>query len=291
MSSAAVGSLWRVWAAWLASAVVVGVSGCHLGEPVNPSFDLSRRAARAELRAMAENPRPFARPVVVLSGWLDPGLAERSLVRQLRELTTEDQRIVGVSFFGVGSFEACRRRVLRRVRAELMDDSDRGLPAVDVVAFSMGGLVARLAAEPAPIEGAGAGTAPASERLRIERLYTISTPHRGAELAKLPSLDRKVRRMKPGSAFLARLNGEAFSGQRLVPYVRLGDGIVGAANAAPPGRTAWWVPTPLFANAHNACEDPRLIADIARRLRGEPSLTNPPPAPLPDADRGTSERE
>jgi hypothetical protein len=69
-----------------------------------------------------------------------------------------------------------------------------------------------------------------------------------------------------------------------VPYVRLGDRIVGADHAAPAGRVAWWVPNPPMELAHvGASGDPRVRADVARRLRGETPLTKTPPAAVPGA--------
>jgi hypothetical protein len=44
------------------------------------------------------------------------------------------------------------------------------------------------------------------------------------------------------------------------------------------------VPGKPFQDAHlMAMADPRIIADVARRLRGEPPLTSDPPEPLPPA--------
>ena len=94
--------------------------------------------------------------------------------------------------------------------------------------------------------------------------------------------------MRAASAFLQRLEqAEAATAEddyELVPYVRLGDRIVGTHNAARAGTTAWWLPNPPLNFAHFAVNrDPRVRADVARRLRGEPPLTKTPPAPVPGA--------
>jgi hypothetical protein len=66
-------------------------------------------------------------------------------------------------------------------------------------------------------------------------------------------------------------------------YVRLDDAVVGEANAAPPGETAWWVPNRALQHSHvHAYKDPRIVADIARRLRGETPYATEPPAQLPE---------
>ena len=65
-------------------------------------------------------------------------------------------------------------------------------------------------------------------------------------------------------------------------YICLGDPIIGDANAAVPGETAWWVPdAPLTTPHTGAFFDPRIMADIARRLRDEPALAHFPPSTLP----------
>ena len=90
--------------------------------------------------------------------------------------------------------------------------------------------------------------------------------------------------MRAESGFMLRLN-EALStaGYPIYPYVRLNDVIVGPANAAPPGTTAWWVDNPPLQPGHIAATtDPRIEADIFRRLRGETPYTLSPPSPLPD---------
>jgi hypothetical protein len=122
----------------------------------------------------------------------------------------------------------------------------------------------------------------------MARLFTISTPHRGADLADLPALFGRLQLdMRERSDFLARLNRRNDAGTEqgryeLVPYTRLGDGVVGSHNTAPPGHTPLWVPNLPLEPSHLAgFTDPRIVADIARRLRGEPPLATGPPAPLP----------
>jgi pimeloyl-ACP methyl ester carboxylesterase len=157
---------------------------------------------------------------------------------------------------------------------------------VDVIGFSMGGLVARHAARPNSL----------GKRLNIRRLFTISSPHRGARLASLPTVDQRMIDMRPGSAFLADLNSHLSEADyELLAYTRLGDMIVGPENAAPPGMSPWWVANASFSLAHiSAGADPRILADIARRLRNEPPFTTTPASPLPGeeptGDEETSKR-
>jgi pimeloyl-ACP methyl ester carboxylesterase len=250
------------------------LAGCSADKPLNPSFPLTVAQAREALRDMRADPKPLDRPVLVLSGIHDPGIVVASVANRLRPITTEGAMIRVVSFFGADTFDACRKRVLDKAEALLAASGEKGAAGeLDVVAVSMGGLVARWAA---------LAQAEDDRRLRIRRLFTISSPHRGANMAGVPTFDERIIDMRPGSAFLASLDAALEDAEyELIPYVRLGDAIVGEENAAPPGRGAWWVATGVSLAHVSAYDDLRIIADIARRLRGEDPFTRDPSAEMP----------
>lgn len=242
----------------------------------NPSFDVSVPEAREALREMEAEPARLERPVVVLAGLFDPGLASWNLARQLRNLSG-DERVISVAFPLAWNFDACRERAIAAVEEAFPAEEPGWTTEVDVVGVSMGGLVARYAAmEPEDQDEP-------ERRLRINRLFTISTPHQGAALAAAPSPDPRQRAMRKDSGFLKELNDRyTDTGYELYPYVRLGDRMVGPENAAPPGEVPWWVPARFLQPDHlTATLDPRIIADIARRLRGESPFTSEPREPLP----------
>ena len=249
----------------LAALAATLLTGCGRGL-VNPSFAISRTDARQALDAMAADRKPFERPVVVLGGYHDPGLGPGAVCGRLRR-AAGGQRVIGVSYFFEGSFDACRRRVIAAVERAFPSHDPRQTIELDVIGLSMGGVVGRYCAIDKPGE----------KRLRIRRLFTISSPHRGAAGAsEIPAMSQLHRDLREGSKFLDKLEaaeGEE-RGYEIVPYVRLGDWIVGQRDAAPPGMTAWWVDTPAFENAHvGAALDPRILADVVRRLRGEEPIT------------------
>lgn len=254
----------------------MGTGGCSRFMSINRSFPLSVQDSRRALRQMRNAPKPLERPVLVLGGFLDVGIGPTTTSHQLRR-AIGDQRVKGVAFAFSCSFEACRRRVLRTLDTHFPSDDPQQTVEMDVVAISMGGLVARYCATPPDDAAPG-------PRLRIVRLFTIGTPHRGAALADLPTRDQLQIDMRAGSALLEHLDSALQDASyELYPYVRLNDAVVGPANAAPHGRTAWWVDTPSFDLAHlRAQDDPRIIADIARRLRGETPYTTEPAHGLPD---------
>ena len=260
----------------LLSAVLLGAAatGCATA-PANPSFALSATDARKALREMRQAPRPLERPVVVVHG-LGPAVASRVVANHIRRLT-RDRRVITASYDSLGSFDAARRRVVGAVERAFPDRDPHRTREVDVVAISMGGVVARYAAAP-PVDAKG-------KRLKVARLFTISSPHRGAAMAALPAvLGRTQRDLRRGSIFLRELarREAALPPYELVPYGRLGDAVVGAENTAPAGTTPIWVPNLLLEDAHlTAFADPRILADIARRLRREEPFASGPAEPLP----------
>ena len=253
--------------------VIALAAGCQ--QPVNPSFAVSAGQARLALKQMERNPRPQARPLVLLGGYQDPGLGTSALTGQLRGVFQNPQ-IVTISYPLHGSFDSCRRHVIEALEKRLPSNDPGETVELDVVGVSMGGLVARHCAIERPGE----------KRLKIRRLFTVSSPHRGAQGAALPALTALHRDMREGSGFRGALaaaeNGNGAQAYEVVPYVRLGDAIVGAANAAPEGMGVWWVSNPPLQSAHmGAALDARIMADIARRLRGEKPFTRGTPAALP----------
>jgi hypothetical protein len=236
----------------------------------NPHFRPPPAGLRAEWASMRASPTGLPRPLVVFSGWRAPRLPVMLLASRLRSLTGAPKGlVVTVGFVLCGTFGAATRRAVAKVERR-WPSADPGLTAeVDVVGISMGGLVARAAAVP---DGGG------RQRLRIARLFTLATPHRGATLARRVCLDGTSRDMRPGCDFLRRLQ-EAPRDYELVCYARLRDWWVGARNAAPPGEDPIWTDAPGLLS-HQAISTDRLIGtDLARRLRGEEPLGHPSPPP------------
>ena len=268
-------SIAKTLSSGLLCACMLLCGGCSADKPLNPSFALVYKDAKAVLHEMRLEPKPLERPLIVAAGIHDPGLIAPSVVRKLRNITSDDDRILSVSFFGLSllTFDACREHLVDAVEQAFPNDDPEVTTEVDVIGYSMGGLVARLAAT----ENAS------GKQLRIRRLFTISTPHRGAKLAGLPTLDDRTIDMRAGSAFLADLDSQLpNAAYELLTYTRLGDMIVGPENAGAPGASPWWVANPPFSSAHlSASTDPRILADIARRLRNEEPFATNPPAPLP----------
>jgi hypothetical protein len=263
----------------MGAGILLSMLGCQADRPLNPSFPLTLEQAEIELAAMKQWPMKLLRPVVVVGGYADPGIATRAASSMARDIGGD--RVLAVHLWACGSFDDARDHLINEIDKAFPSSDPQFTTEVDVIGGSMGGLAARYAAhwvEPADT------LRPPRRRLRIARLFTISTPHLGARMADLPSpFDSKVTHMRRGSAFLDRLNAALpTESYEVYPYTRLGDLVVGEENTAPPGMKPWWVATPLLQFSHlNSMRDPRILADIARRLRGQRPFTTSPPADLP----------
>ena len=92
--------------------LVIGLAAAGCGaQPIDPAFPVSTTWARQDLARMAANPKPLERPLVVISGFLDPGLAATSMHDQFARVTG-DKRIAMISLFECMSFEQCRQKIV-----------------------------------------------------------------------------------------------------------------------------------------------------------------------------------
>lgn len=262
-----------IWFCLLIAGMMLG-SSCSADVPLNPSFPLTLSEARLTLREMEKNPKTPVRPILVLGGIYDPGIASSAVARRIRRVVDAEKLIISISFFGCSTFDQCRTRVIEKVQESFPSDDPDLTTLVDVIALSMGGLAARHAAD-VNTEG--------GRRLQIGRLFTISTPHRGAKLAWLFTFDSRIKDMRKDSPFLNKLDlAWKNADYEIYPYTRLGDAIVGPANTAPPGRAPWWVANIPGSFSHLlSMFDQRFLADIARHLRSETPFSHDPPAPRP----------
>jgi hypothetical protein len=257
-------------------ALFLTLAGCaNNPAPANPTFPLTFDQADQALSRMAAEPRPLARPLVIIGGIWDLNLSSPFYKMQLERIT-RDRRMIAVSVGYCGSFDQCRQKVLDAVDAAFPNDDPAQTTEVDVIGISLGGLVGRAAAAPSP-------DASKPRRLNVARLFTVASPHAGATLAASLGFTQFHRDMCPGSPFLRTLaDADHDAAYEIYPYVLLGDGIVGQQYAAPPDKSPIWLAPPPLQFAHAAsATDSRIIADIARRLRGEKPFSSLPPAPLP----------
>ena len=254
--------------------LAAALCGCGTTNVRNPSVPVTRSEAKAAIKEMAGNPKIFQRPVVVLSGILDPGIAA-TLIKWSLDDVVETSPIITSSFATCGNFNSARDALIAEIEKQLPSENPSETIEVDVIAHSMGGLVARYASLPG-----GSG-----KRLRIARLFTLATPHQGAILGGGPlPINALAADMGKDSTFIRMMN-EIEHPYPIIPYVMLGDSVVGPENAAPKGQTVRWVDCPWLSLPHvGVVSDKRVLADIFRRLRGETPFTTDPPAPLPVRD-------
>ncbi len=257
---------------WGSLLLTATLCSCGTTNVTNPSFPVSRREAKSARSEMTANPKTLQRPVVVLSGYLDPGIAATAIRSSLNDVVEGDP-IIATSFATEGDFDSARDTLIAEIEAALPSTDPSETVEVDVIAHSMGGLIARYASLPRR-DG---------KRLRIARLFTMATPHRGAAWGGgLIPINELAADMDEGSAFI-KMMAKVHHPYPIIPYVMLGDQVVGQENAAPPGEVSWWVDRGWYQSPHLAVtRDDRVLADIFRRLRREEPFTTEPPTPLPE---------
>ncbi len=262
---------------------VASVSCSTRSDPRVRSFEVDRDFAEQDLKRMRSAPVPLERPVVVLSGYRAwPRPAERLADHLARATSGSEADVLAVSYALQGDIESIAHDVIDLIEKQWPSHDPSATVEVDVVAISMGGLVARTAA--LPLGELYRSEDARTRRLRIARLFTLSTPHRGAAIADRVAPDQAALDMQPGSAFLVHLDRFATAARyAIVPYVHVNDGWVGAENAVPPGTDPIWTEGPLGRAHFTVDSNDLILADIARRLRGEQPIGLPAPLPAPDA--------
>jgi pimeloyl-ACP methyl ester carboxylesterase len=171
--------------AWLGAFL----SECAVTALLALTVPLAFRRQRVRALDAAELESERSRPVVLLHGYAQHTANFLWLVRRLRRDGWLHLYSIRHTALG-GDIEQSGRRLgeaIDRIRRE------SGAREVDVVAHSMGGLVAR-----ACVRARG----PASG---IGRLITLATPHQGTVAFRRFARDPMVGQMRPGSPLLARL--------------------------------------------------------------------------------------
>jgi len=242
----------------------------------NPSFPVTLMSAHAAVMDMIHNPKALPRPLVIIGGYEDPGILQTASSQYFKAVAT-DPKIIIVSLHDCGSFDECRARILTAVDSACPGTDPNWTAEVDVVGISLGGLAARACAAPPQ-------TTSIPQRLKIARLFTLSSPLAGAKVAKLgfTSFQKEIRPDSDLQKYLAK--AEPDPKYEIYSYVHLGDEMVGPENASIPGRNPYWlanIPLVPILPHEQMMVDERAYADIARRLRGETPLTLANPAPLP----------
>lgn len=246
--------------------LIAPLSGCFTLDVPNPNFAQSSDEIWSEWHRLRDDPRPLDRPIVVLNGYRGTVLRGLNLGADIRKLTSQNRAdFLVISYPLASDIPDVARRVVRAVQKRWPSADPDHTIEVDVIGFSMGGLVGRYAAQDAHISHC-------ERRLSVRRLFTLATPHRGARSAWL-GLDRAVSQMMRGGPFLLGLD-ETFHdcGYELIPYAHTNDWIVGATNAAPFGQEPIWSAGTAAFSHFTITTDRRILVDIARRLRGETPL-------------------
>jgi hypothetical protein len=259
------------------------LTGCIARSNKGPAGgSVTRTSAAAALKSYADQNIPLRRPVVVLSGYHTLPIHAAPLASDIARSTSgRREDVLVVSYPLALSIDDAVASVIEEVEKRWPSPDPAATVEVDVIGISMGGIVARWAALPPAqrVRGDQPAIAAASKRLRVARLFTFASPHRGAWLARSLAMDDAAVDLKPGSELLRTLD-QADRTYELVCYAHTGDLIVGATRTAPPGMHPIWTEGTLLFSHFSVVTNPIFVQDTVRRLRNEPPLiaaTDPPP--------------
>jgi pimeloyl-ACP methyl ester carboxylesterase len=206
----------------------------------------------------------------VLSGYHSPHAQAEHLRWVLQRHTHPKAPLLAVSY--------TTRTKMADIVADALASIDKhfGLATpIDLVGISMGGLIARAISTHAALPSQG-GVIPARVPANTRRAFTLASPHAGALLADKITPNAAAKDMKAGSDFLTALDkAQHAASYELCCYSRLRDGWVGAQRSAPPGHGVIWTSGAVWGSHFTVTWDPRILADLCRRLRGESPLGAP----------------
>jgi triacylglycerol lipase len=141
-------------------------------------------------------------PVVLLHGLGDTAALFDQLCKYLNQQGRQTYRFNLTPRWGAAGLEELARQVASYIETTFPNGEK-----IDLIGFSMGGLVARYYLQ--RLDGLD----------RVSRLITISTPHRGTRTAYL-HWNRAIRQMRPGSDFLRDLNQDSHLLKR-IPFTSI----------------------------------------------------------------------
>src|SRR5688572_7628803 len=94
--------------------------GC--AKPVNPAFTVTGGQARQAIREMTDEPKELERPLVIVSGYLDPNVSATYIRAKVGDVS-KDKRVLKVLVGFHSNFEDCR--------AELIEEVQKAFPSDD----------------------------------------------------------------------------------------------------------------------------------------------------------------
>lgn len=249
------------------------LSGCTTLTGPSQDNPLSKSELRTEIEQMQAEPVALERPVIVIDGWLAYGGAS-VIKRELQDLTGGDGALfISYSYPLIFStLESNAHNVVKIVEERWPSNDPNWTSEVDVVGFSMGGLIARVAAEE-PRKNKKP-----RKRLNVKRMFTVSSPHKGTGwwIAWLPVDQMSWAVGLYGGGYRNWLDEKLLEANyELFCYGQGNDWIVGnnfEATGYPEIKARG-----LFFFSHiNSYGNYRHLADIAARLRGEDPIIEVP---------------
>lgn len=158
---------------------------------------------------VASHDYPTRNPLLLVHGLTDTSHKMRKIASHLRDLGWQVYDIDLIPNNGNAKLEVLAQQVADLVERTFAPDQQ-----IDLIGFSMGGLVSRYYVQRLGGIADRSSRSTISQKNRVQRLITISSPHKGTISAYF-SLRPGCVQMRPESEFIAALNRDVDSLNRL----------------------------------------------------------------------------
>ena len=154
--------------------LTLALGGCTYTTGPSKEYPLESEQIKAAVERMEADPKGVDRPVVVIDGWTMIGGGPTIRNQMIRLTGGTEEEIINHSYLLIFStLESNASKIIDIVEERWPSDDPEWTTEVDVIGYSMGGVIGRVAAMPPRDEKKQ------RKRLKVKSLYTISAPHNG----------------------------------------------------------------------------------------------------------------
>ena len=253
--------------------LLIVLGGCTTLTGPSKDNPLPKSELRADLEQMRAEPVELERPVVVIDGWLNYGGAS-IITRELKDLTGSDEDLFFKYHYPLifSTLESNARKIVEIVEERWPSDDPEWTTEIDAVGFSMGGLIARVAAE-SPKNGKKP-----RKRLKVNRMFTIAAPHKGTGwwLGWIPVDQMSWAVSLYGGGYRTWLDERLVEADYEIYCYGQGNDWVSGNNFEATGHREIKARGQFMFSHTSSYGNYRHLADIAARLRGEDPIVPDP---------------
>ena len=146
----------------------LALGGCTYTTGPSKEYPLQSDQIKASVERMEADPKGVDRPVVVIDGWTMIGGGPTIRKQMIRLTGGTEEEIINYSYLLIlSTMESNASKIIDMVEERWPSDDPEWTTEVDVIGYSMGGVIGRVAAMPPKNEKKQ------RKRLKVKSLYTI----------------------------------------------------------------------------------------------------------------------